>query len=221
VTSAQEPDAKVRGAARKERTRSALVAAAQEFIAAGRTDVAVLDITKMAGVGLGSFYNHFDTKADLFETAVDEAAREFGDLVSRLAGGEQDPAVVVAQSFRLTGRYHRQAPVVSRSLIGGAAQLLSRGGWLVQQVRRNLANGVESGRFEVADIDLAVGTVLGATAMLGQRIHDHPELDDAWASDVVAADLLRMLGLTAEEAHQIAGLPLPDAAPGLGGHLGR
>ena len=47
---------------RKQRTRSALVKAAQRFIAEGKVNAPVLEITQAADVGMGSFYNHFDSK---------------------------------------------------------------------------------------------------------------------------------------------------------------
>jgi AcrR family transcriptional regulator len=47
---------------RKAHTRAALINAAQTFIAAGRTNVAIVEITHAADVGIGSFYNHFHSK---------------------------------------------------------------------------------------------------------------------------------------------------------------
>ena len=58
---------------RKARTRAALIRAAQSFLAAGKPEVAILEITQAADVGLGSFYNHFDSKDELFRAAVDDA----------------------------------------------------------------------------------------------------------------------------------------------------
>ena len=37
--------------------------------------------------------------------------------------------------------------------------------------------------------------VAGATLCLGQLLHDHPDRDDAAATDQVTEDLLRMLGV--------------------------
>ena len=57
---------------RKQRTRAALIKAAQAFIAAGKLNVPVLEITQAADVGMGSFYNHFESKEELFDAAVAE-----------------------------------------------------------------------------------------------------------------------------------------------------
>ena len=42
---------------RKQRTRAALIKAAQGFIAASKVNVPVLEITQAANVGMGLFYN--------------------------------------------------------------------------------------------------------------------------------------------------------------------
>ena len=43
----------------------------QGFIAAGKFNVPVLEITQPADVGIGSFYNHFDCKEQL-QAALNE-----------------------------------------------------------------------------------------------------------------------------------------------------
>lgn len=102
---------------RRARTRAALVCAAQRLLAEGRTDVAVQEITKLADVGVGSFYNHFDTKEALYRVAVEDALEWVGGLMDRLTEDVDDPAVAYAQSFRMTGRLHRRYPQLSRVLL--------------------------------------------------------------------------------------------------------
>jgi hypothetical protein len=64
----------------------------------------------------------------------------------------------------------------------------------------------------VRDPELAMVTVAGAALCLGQLLHVRPERDAAEATDQVAEDLLRMLGLPADEAQEICQRPLPDVA---------
>jgi AcrR family transcriptional regulator len=86
---------------RKAHTRSALVRAAQTFIAAGKPHVPILELTQAADVGMGSFYNHFDSREQLIEAAVEDALDRYGALLDELTRGLDDPAHVFAQSFRL------------------------------------------------------------------------------------------------------------------------
>ena len=95
---------------RKMRTRAALIRAAQGFIARNRMDVPVLEITQAADVGMGSFYNHFGSKEELFEAAVTDALDRFGALLDGLTSSTTDPAEAFAARFRLSGRLFRHRP---------------------------------------------------------------------------------------------------------------
>ena len=52
----------------------------------------------------------------------------------------------------------------------------------------------------------------GALLGLGKLLQDEPERDDAAAADRVTEDLLRLWGMSAEEARDICTRPLPDIA---------
>ena len=195
---------------RKARTRAALVHAAQSFLASGRLNVPILEITQAADVGMGSFYNHFDTKEELFQAAVEDALDAFGAVLDQLTIGLDDPAQVFAQSFRLTGRLHRRQPELSKVLLHNGLALAGSEKGLAPRARRDIENAVRAGRFTVRDLDLAMVIVAGASICLGQLLHDHLDRDDAAAADQVAEDLLRMLGVPADEAHVICQRPLPS-----------
>jgi AcrR family transcriptional regulator len=194
---------------RKARTRAALVRAAQGFIADGRVNVPILEITQTADVGMGSFYNHFETKEQLFQAAVADALEQHGALLDELTRDLNDPAQVFAQSFRLTGRLHRRSPELSKVLLSNGLPLADSDSGLASRARRDIVAGVRAGRFTVRDPDLAMVVVAGAAICLGQVLHDHPERDDAEAADQVTEDLLRMLGLPPGEAREICQRPLP------------
>ena len=67
-------------------------------------------------------------------------------------------------------------------------------------------------RFTVRDLDLTVTVIAGAGLGLGQFLHDHPRRDDAEATDQLAEELLRLLGVPARQAQRIIRLPLPDVS---------
>jgi AcrR family transcriptional regulator len=194
---------------RKQRTRAALIKAAQTFIAAGKLNVPVLEITQAADVGMGSFYNHFDSKEELFQAAVNDVFDLHGALLDSLAE-VADPAETFARSFRLTGRMFRRRPQESRVLLHtGLGSLLSERG-LAPRALRDITAANLSGRFHVADPHLALAMAGGALMGLGQLLQDQPDRDDAKATDQIAEDLLRAFGLSADEAHEICRRPLPD-----------
>ncbi|MCP2288917.1 TetR/AcrR family transcriptional regulator [Nocardia amikacinitolerans] len=200
---------------RKARTRAALVSAAQSLLAEGRLNVPILEITQAADVGMGSFYNHFQSREELFHAAVEEALDRHGALLDLLCEDLDDPAQVFAQSFRLTGRLHRRNPTLSKVLLADGLNLVSSERGLAPRARRDIEAAAHAGRFQVRDSELAMTIVAGAALCLGRLLHDHPERDDAEAADQVTEDLLRMFGLPADEAAEICRRPLPslDAAP--------
>jgi AcrR family transcriptional regulator len=195
---------------RKARTRAALIRAAQTLIAEGRTNVPILEITQAADVGMGSFYNHFETKEQLFEAAVEAVMDDYGRLLDELTGDIEDPAETFACSFRLTGRLQRREPELSRVFLNNVLRLLGAESGLAPRARRDIAAAVEAGRFEVEDLDVAVTMAAGALVALGQLLHDQPERDVDETTDRVAEELLRMFGVTPRQAKRICSLPLPD-----------
>ncbi len=195
---------------RKARTRAALIRAAQTLIAEGRMNVPILEITQAADVGMGSFYNHFDTKEQLFDAAVEDVMDAYGRLLDRLTADIQEPAEVFACSFRLTGRLYRSEPELSRVLLNNVLRLLGTENGLAPRARRDIAAGVAAGRFDVEDLDVAVTMAAGALIALGQLLLDQPERDVEETTDRVTEELLRMLGVPRRQAQRISSLPLPD-----------
>ena len=195
---------------RKQRTRAALIKAAQSFIAAGHLNVPVLEITQAADVGMGSFYNHFDSKEELFAAAVNQALDGYGALLDKLTESLDDPAETFAVSFRLTGRLFRRRPEQSRVMLSSGLALFSSERGLAPRALRDIAAAAEAGRFHVADPALSLVVAGGILLGLGKLLHDQPERDDAEAADQVTEDVLRLFGVPADEAHDICRRPLPD-----------
>lgn len=195
---------------RKRRTRAALVKAAQQLIAEGKVNVPVLEITQAADVGMGSFYNHFDSKEQLFEAAVAEVLDVYGAMLDRLTASIEDPAEIFATSFRMTGRLFRRRPQESRILLANGLELLSSERGLAPRALRDIKAGVAAGRFDVEDPELALAMAGGALLGLGNLLRDNPDRDDAHAADLVTENVLRLFGLSAAEARTICQRPLPE-----------
>lgn len=195
---------------RKARTRAALIHAAQTFIADGKTNMAILDLTQAADVGMGSFYNHFSSKDELFRAAVEDAFDRHGAALDELTRGMDDPAEVFAYSFRLTGRLHRRHPQLSKVMLNTGLSIATSEHGIAPRVRRDIQAGIQAGRFTINDPELAFVIAAGTALCLGQLLHTQPDRDDAQATDQITEDLLRTFGISTDEAHQICQRPLPD-----------
>ncbi|MFC9926424.1 TetR/AcrR family transcriptional regulator [Streptomyces sp. NPDC127190] len=197
---------------RRAETRGALVRAARQILAeSGDTTASIQAIAERADVGFGSFYNHFDSKAELFETAVVDALEEFGQAFDERLTGIDDPAEHVAAGFRLSARMAGSHPelmqVVRRR---GLGHIHSDNG-LTRRALRDLQVGIASGRFTTSDPVVALTALGGTLLSLVELRFTHPEADGDEAAVNLAEMVLRMLGLPADEAHEVARRPLPDA----------
>ncbi|MGW2702848.1 TetR/AcrR family transcriptional regulator [Streptomyces sp. NPDC001340] len=196
---------------RKARTRAALIAAAQRFLAdQGRTDVSIQEITEAADVGFGSFYNHFTSKDELFDAAVALTLEEHGALLESVAGDLKDPAEIFAASVRLTGRLQRTHTQIARILVRTGMSYLTSDSGLAPQAMRDLRAAADTGRLDIDDPRTSVAMVGGALLGVLHLLETRPDLDAAHVSDQLAFRLLRMFGMTRAEAQEIATRPLPS-----------
>ena len=104
-----------------------LVDAAVRLIAEGRGERAsIQEITEAADIGFGSFYNHFESKEELFRTASEEVLERWGQMIDRACAGLDDPAEVFTTSFRISGRLGWTHPDLARFITGAGLELLDR-----------------------------------------------------------------------------------------------
>ncbi|MFG2820898.1 TetR/AcrR family transcriptional regulator [Kitasatospora sp. NPDC048365] len=208
---AENPATANRFERRRTRTRQALVAAARQILAeTGETSASIQEIAERADVGFGSFYNHFATKADLFDVAVADALEEYGQLLDRATADIDDPAAVFATNIRLTLRLAASHPEITQILrLRGLPHIQAPTG-LGPRALRDLEVGRASGRFSFADPMVALSAVGGALIGLIQ-LNTVRDLG-VEAGDEMAELILRMLGVPADEAHELATRPLPEPA---------
>jgi tetracycline repressor-like protein len=146
----------------------------------------------------------------LFDAAVAEALDAHGALLDHLTASLEDPAETFACSFRLTGRLFRRRPQESQILLANGTTLLSSQLGLAPRALRDIEAGVRAGRFTVEDPELALAVAGGALLGLGNLLRNQPDRDDAAAADAVTEDVLRLFGLSADEARDVCRRPLPD-----------
>lgn len=195
---------------RKLRTRRALIRAAQGFIAQGKTSVPILEITQAADVGMGSFYNHFATKEELFDAALADALDDLGALLDTFTGAISDPAEAFAANYRLSGRLFRYRPQEAALLLahGGSLILSNRG--LSPRALRDITAAIDQGRFTIDDPELGLAIAGGMFVGLATLLRERPERDTAETVDAVTERLLRTLGMTPKQARTLRQKELPD-----------
>ena len=197
---------------RKARTRQALIDAAVRLIAEGRGDRAsIAEITEEADIGFGSFYNHFDSKEQLFQTASQEVLERWGQMIDQATAALTDPAERFAVGTRISGRLGWTHPDIAGFLTGAGLSVLDIPTGLAPRALRDIEAGQAAGRFTGPDAEIALSAMAGGLLGLLRMCQRHPErVTDATVDQLAEAEL-RLLGVPADEAARLVTLPLPDS----------
>jgi AcrR family transcriptional regulator len=196
---------------RRAATRQALVRAARKILAEdGEAEASIQLIAERADVGFGSFYNHFTSKTELFETAVVDVLEEFGQAFDEGLAGVDDPAELVSGGFRLAARMADTHTEVLQVLRRRSLGLIHAEHGLAPRARRDLEHGITTGRFTAVDPAIALSALGGALLALIELLLTHPDTNCDTAATDMAELMLRMLGLPHDDAAEIARRPLPD-----------
>ncbi|HEX3511326.1 MAG TPA: TetR/AcrR family transcriptional regulator [Solirubrobacteraceae bacterium] len=197
-----------RRARRREATRASLIGAARRLFAAqGVEATRINEITEEADVGFGSFYNHFDSKDAIVQAVLSEAVAAQGAAIGALTADVEDPAEVVCAAHRYFVGLARSDPDWAWLLVRLDVShnvLLDALGPLA---RRDLARGVEVGRFDVADQETALLASGGALLGVMRAVLDGEGPPDA--DRYHAEGILRAFGLSPADAAEVAARPAP------------
>ena len=195
---------------RRQKSHAALIGAGLALLEEGRPNASIDEITRRAGVGFGTFYNHFDSKEELFAEATYSLLDMYAAWLREATSELSDPAEIFARRFRLTGRLASERPHLIAPLLtqGTEVLLVERG--LRDAALADISEGVSSGRFADVDPEILLMIVGGALLGLLRLLGTHSEWDDARVSDQVTERMLCMLGVSATEAQTIAVQPLTE-----------
>jgi AcrR family transcriptional regulator len=148
-------------AASGEKTRLRLIGAAQDLLGTGRADATVQEITKLAKVGVGSFYTHFIDKAELYEAAATAAQVVDNRKLGEIARSFEDQTLgFIASVIYACGR-PKYDPKLNRIILTAGPRLFAASDYL-DEPRAILRASVEAGRVTPVDVDAWVASVAGA-----------------------------------------------------------
>jgi AcrR family transcriptional regulator len=197
---------------RKAVTRAALVSAARRLLETQDPgSVSIQEITEAADVGFGTFYNHFDSKQELFAAAVEEVVEEHGAMLDALTADMDDPAEVLAASVRMTARFPVTHPNIALIMVRTGPHYLKATSGLAPRALRDLQRGKDAGRFSFGDPAVALACTGGALiGVLHLTLAHDGSMPVEDAADELALNMLRMLGLGEDDARDVVSRPLPQ-----------
>lgn len=191
------------GEERRMLTRAKILSAAYKLFAMRGADVSTIDdVIEAAGVARGSFYNHFQTRDDVFKAVADDIATGINRMVMPLLSNEPDPAVRAALSFRIFIHFavsdESRGWILLRTMpLTGLANAQMR-----ERVEQEFAQGVEAGRFRAVSPTILADLAFGMLMMTIRRAVTTKCDDDHIAE--AAETLLMALGVKTSEARKIA-----------------
>lgn len=148
---------------RRQRTRAKLIAAAHEVMARKGVEAATIaEITSVAGVGFGSFHNHFGSKDEIARAVFGARTERIGQISDFIC----DTYPHYVQAIAFIGRVYIEMahadPVWAWFVLNAQSSLQLMDDILGTRARKHLRQGVEEGALEVTDPDL-----IGACAGVG------------------------------------------------------
>lgn len=155
--------------------------------------VPVAEITQLADVGLGTFYNHFAGKDALFDEAVQTVLDAQTERMATLGRADDSPVTTAAIAMHVVLGLAESDPAVAVVVARNGLRLLDAETALVPQARALVQAGQAAGSFAELDVDLALSLVGGS--LLG-GLHtwwSTPELvTPAWTVELVARVLVAL-----------------------------
>ncbi len=147
---------------KRERTRSSLLTATRNLVNEHQHQkISIQDITQEAHVGLGTFYNYFDSKYEIFEAVLDDMRTSFNERLFKLRKPLKDPATVIAVTLRYCFEQalddEEWRSFISWSGISGEHFLHQDQAQCLQDIQW----GARSGRFQVDDVQFTCSLVMG------------------------------------------------------------
>ncbi|MTD45507.1 TetR family transcriptional regulator [Conexibacter sp. W3-3-2] len=216
---ASPPAPSDRRARRKAETRARLLDGARVVFARQGVDATrINEITEEADIGFGSFYNHFESKDAIVAALVEEQAVGLAAAIDAATEGVDDVAEIVSVAHRALIQHALRDTDLGWLLVRLEASHDVVSLALGPYAARDLERGIAAGRFAVDDA--AIALVASGGALLATV---RAALQGRFVGDVGvahAAAVLRIFGVPASEAAEVASRPMPtvDApAPSAGG----
>lgn len=155
---------------RRQRTRQALLDAGLALFAELPVDaVAIDEITAKAGVGKGSFYNHFKSREAFATAIIEDIRRDIEEKIQAANRDIPDPAMRVARAIMLYADYAMKMP--QQALVMGRADLMQR---IDHELNENMVADIEQGTaegiFKVGSLEAGKLFLFGGVGMLVLRL---------------------------------------------------
>ncbi len=187
---------------RGQKTREKLLKAAEaEFGARGFHAVAISDITRSAGVALGTFYVYFESKEEIFRALVSYMGRTVRSWVAERIAGAPDRLAAEREGVKAYLEFVRQHKglyrIISESEFVANDAFMDHYMVFAKAYQEALAAAAGRGEIREGDYEVWAWAIMGMDVFLGMRF---AEWDEGSKPGKVADDVADLLayGLAAK-----------------------
>ena len=196
---------------KKEKTRNAILLAARNLVyERGHDKISIQDITDRADVGLGTFYNYFESKQNVFEAVLEEIRANFNSRLLELRKPIKDPATIVSTTllycFEQAQDNQEWRTFLSYSGLDSDHILQQDRAQCLADIQR----GVVHGRFIVDDVHFTASLVMGMVKHVTLEI-SRGNLSRGAMTEATRY-ILRMLGIPDLVTRALTQTPIPPVA---------
>ena len=205
-----------RVAKRRRLTRARLLQAAHDVMESVGVDGAkIKDITDLADVGFGTFYNYFQSKDELASHVLDCVIDDYGrrNIVATQALRKKDPALAMPVSMRLVMREAARTSMWQWWALRPDLLFDRMRDGFAPFAKRDMQDAIDQRIFKIAVGDIDSAWALANWMMVG-GIHDIVVGQRPLESDkFVVNSILRMMGMDHERARVASSTTLPRYSP--------
>jgi AcrR family transcriptional regulator len=192
---------------RSDQTRARILDAAEQvFGERGYHSASVVEITKNAGVGLGTFYLYFPSKIDIYRFLLHARQQEFIDESRRAYEGATDQRAIVQVAFRAFFDWIGKRPTVLRLLreaeFVDPTLLPDLYRTRAEDLRERLGRAIEGGYLKDTDPEVLAWCLMGMTEFMALRwlVWSSDRQIDAQRFEAFAEIVSRSLGVEPRSA---------------------
>lgn len=176
-------------------TKAKLLEAAEaEFGERGYHDGSIVEITRRAGVGLGTFYVYFESKEAIFRALVTHMGHETRTFIARQV--EDAPDRLQAERAGMRAFFHFARAHKNLYRIVMESQFVAEDSYrayyeaFAEGYRRNLEIAADKGEIRDGDSGIRAWSLIGLSVFLGMRYAVWDESTDLEAVVDAASDLI-------------------------------
>lgn len=202
------------GVARREKTRALIMKNAIAVFAKKGPDLPVVDdFIAAAGVSRGTFYNYFNTSSELLAALTGEMSDEALGVIDPQVLKFDDPATRMCVGTRLYVQVACRYPLWGRFLTRIGSNHAVRGKLLDTYLTRDVELGIIAGRFKVDSALVVRDMILGSIFFGIETLLTEAGRSGSSHIEEMMYLVLHGIGLSSEEARQIAFMQLPEVGP--------